>query len=52
MVRAARVSLAVVIAATAVFAADSPFAGTWKLNPAKSELMNEQTLRSLSTTVR
>jgi len=37
MVRAARVSLAVLITATAVFAADSPFAGTWKLNPAKSE---------------
>jgi hypothetical protein len=37
MVRAAGVSLAVVIAAAAVFAADSPFAGTWKLNPAKSE---------------
>jgi len=37
MVRTARVSLAIVIAATAVFAADSPFAGTWKLNPAKSE---------------
>src|SRR5512139_2439649 len=37
MVRTARVSLAVLITATAVFAADSPFVGTWKLNPAKSE---------------
>jgi len=37
MVRAARVSLALAMTVAAVFAADSPFAGTWKLNPAKSE---------------
>jgi hypothetical protein len=37
MIRVARVLLLVLIAAAALLAADSPFAGTWKLNPAKSE---------------
>jgi len=37
MIPVARVLLLVLVAAAAVLAADSPFAGTWKLNPAKSE---------------
>jgi len=37
MFRVARVLLLVLVGATAVLAADSPFAGTWKLNPAKRE---------------
>jgi hypothetical protein len=37
MIRVTRALLLVLVAAAAVLAADSPFAGTWKLNPAKSE---------------
>ena len=37
MARTTAVCLAILLAVGIAFAADSPFAGTWKLNPAKSE---------------